>query len=422
MYPRLFIRQIIFIVAFFGLPQASIAEDQASQLFKKFKQQVYQILVVDIASGNKNSIGSGFQISSEGHLATNFHVISSFVHKPEKYRLEYLAHDESKGLVEVLSFDVVHDLAIVKIDVPQKDYFKINTAELSKGQQIFSMGNPHDLAMLIIEGKYSGLVKESRYKKILFSGSLNPGMSGGPAFDDTGSIIGVNVAKGGEQLSFLVPSVHLQKLYEKVRKKGDALDFEKMIGHDLLADQDVFYRKLLEQDWPEETLGEVTIAGRMDESLKCWGHTRDKEDMLYKTVHKHCQSQDSIYVSGDMYTGEFSYSYEWSETEQLNRFQFYSYLENRFSHASVSTVSDKEDATNYQCEADFLSSGDHSWRVSTCMRAYKKYKGLYDVLFLMTTTDMNDKSLLLKTAMSGVSKENSTRYIKRFMQEIKWNH
>ena len=55
------------------------------------------------------------------------------------------------------------------------------------------MGNPHDLGMTIIEGTYNGLIQTSRFQKILFSGSLNSGMSGGPAMDDKGRVIGVGV-------------------------------------------------------------------------------------------------------------------------------------------------------------------------------------------------------------------------------------
>lgn len=404
------------------LPYTANAQNGASTLFQKFKQQVFQIRVVDIASGDKNSIGSGFQVSKEGYLATNFHVVSSYVHKPEKYRLEYVAHDGSIGDVKLLDIDVIHDLAIIKIKPLQKNYFRFNLDSISKGERIFSMGNPHDISMLIIEGNYNGLVLESRYKKMLFSGSLNPGMSGGPAFDKRGRLIGVNVAKGGEQISFLVPATHLNKLFRRVKKNGPVKDFIKIIKADLLKDQQQFYSQLLDKEWVSEEMEGVQISGQLDKSLKCWGHTEDKEDIYYKGVHKHCRSQDSIYISNSMQTGRMSYDYEWITTDKLNRFQFYSKVEDRFSHSGIRSASRKEDATNYDCEENFVSFSQHSWKVSTCIRAYKKYRGLYDVILLLTTVDQNDKTLLAKAAMSGISKENSTRFMKRFMEAIKWKN
>jgi hypothetical protein len=284
------------------------------------------------------------------------------------------------------------------------------------------MGNPHDISMLIIEGNYNGLIQESRYKKMLFSGSLNPGMSGGPAFDERGRLIGINVAKGGEQISFLVPAIHLNVLFNRVKKNGAVKNFKKVIETDLIKDQQQFYRKLLDKEWISEELGDVQISGKLDKSLKCWGHTEDKEDIYYKSVHKHCRSQDGIYISRSMRTGRMSYDYEWITTDSLNRIQFYSQVEKRFLHDGFRSISRKEDGTNYDCEENFVSLSQHSWKVSTCVRAYKHFRGLYDVIVLLATVDQNDKTLLAKAAMSGVSKENSTRFVKRFMEAIKWKN
>jgi len=276
--------------------------------------------------------------------------------------------------------------------------------------------------MLIIEGNYSGLLQESRYKKILFSGSLNPGMSGGPAFDAKGKLIGVNVAKGSEQLSFLVPIAELNTLYTRVLENGASKNFQKNIEASLLSDQNFFYEKLLSKAWASETLGAVTIPGKLDESFKCWGHTVDKKDIHYKGVHKHCRSQDRIYISRNMSSGAFSYDYEWITTKQLNRFQFYSQIEKRFSQASFSNIYKEEDATNYICDSDFIVISEHSWKISTCTRAYKKYRGLFDVLLLLTTVDLNDKTLLMKVGMSGVSKNNGMKVIKQFLEAVKWKN
>ena len=414
--------QRLMFVFLLVVPLQTFAAETASQLFKTLKQQVYQIRIIDKASGNKSTIGSGFQISKDGYLATNFHVVSSFVHKPDKFSLEYVYHDGTTGNAELHDIDVVHDLAILKIKPLQDKYFTFNLKSLSKGERIFSMGNPHDLSMLIIEGNFSGLLKESRFKKILFSGSLNAGMSGGPAFDKTGKLIGINVSKGSEQISFLVPAARLDTLFKRAKKNGKVKDFNQVILSDLYRDQNHFYKKLLKKKWTSESLGLVEISGKLDKSFKCWGHTVDDEDILYEGVHKHCRSQDRLYISQDMHTGMFSYDYEWITSKKLNRFQFYTKVENRFTHGSFNNVRKKENVTNYSCEEKFVSLTGHSWKISSCIRAYKKYKGLYDVLLLLTSVDKNDKTLLAKAAMSGVSKENSTDFIKSFLGRIKWKN
>lgn len=414
--------QIFVSIIFYCVSFISQAQGTASQLFKQLKQQVYQIRVIDLASGDKSSIGSGFQISKDGYLATNFHVVSSYVHEPKKFRLEYVDHEGSTGSIELLDIDIIHDLAIAKILPAQNKYFKFNLNPLSKGDRIYSMGNPHDLSMLIIEGNYSGLIKESRYKKILFSGSLNSGMSGGPAFDHNGQLVGVNVAKGSEQLSFLVPVHELNTLFNRVKRNGKSNNLQETIEIALLNDQQQFYGKLLSSNWASEVLGDVTVSGKLDESLKCWGHTFDKKDIYYKSAHKHCLSEDRIYINKNMHSGSFSFDYEWTTTNQLNRFQFYSQIEQRYNHTSLNNISKKEDAINYDCKSDFIKISDHSWKISTCTRSYKKYSDLHDVLLLLASVDSNNKSLLAKVRMSGVSKENSMKFINKFLGEIEWKN
>jgi hypothetical protein len=392
----------------------------ASKLFNDLKQRVYQIRVIDVASGNKASIGSGFQVTKDGHVATNFHVVASYVHEPDKYKLEAVNYNNDTDEVELLGIDVIHDLAIVKLKTMREDFFQLNLGDLSKGERIYSMGNPHDLAMTIIEGNYNGLIKTSRYQKILFSGSLNAGMSGGPAFDENGHIIGVNVAKGGEQLSFLVPANKLNHLLNRILEQGPIDDFEKHIESSLTHDQDNFYGNLLSEKWDDVPFMELILPGTISESLKCWGHTVDEKDILYNGVHQHCQSQDEIYLSRDLYTGSLTYDYEWMDAEDLNRFQFYSLIQSRYEHASLGNAGDEEDVTNFQCNSSFTEISKHSWRISSCLRKYKKYQGLYDTVILLSSVDENNKGIVLKVGAAGISKHNATRLIQKFIGAIQW--
>ena len=69
---QLLTRYIWLFFLLVGMPFAADAKNDASTLFQKFKRQVFQIRVVDIASGDKNTIGSAFQVSKEGHLLQIF--------------------------------------------------------------------------------------------------------------------------------------------------------------------------------------------------------------------------------------------------------------------------------------------------------------------------------------------------------------
>ena len=66
-------------------------------------------------------------------------------------------------------------------------------------------------------------MKNSDDSNILFSGSLNPGMSGGPTLNEQGSVIGVNVATSGNEISFLVPAQYLAIILERLKLTGFCL-------------------------------------------------------------------------------------------------------------------------------------------------------------------------------------------------------
>ena len=65
--------------------------ENARTLFAENKAAILQIRVIDVTSGSKSVIGSGFVINAEGLIATNYHVIQMAASKPEQYRIEYLS-------------------------------------------------------------------------------------------------------------------------------------------------------------------------------------------------------------------------------------------------------------------------------------------------------------------------------------------
>jgi serine protease Do len=401
--------------------QALTQANMASSLFERGKQAVYQIRVIDVGSGDKYSIGSGFQISADGLIGTNFHVVSAFVHEPGKYRLEYVRHDGEVHPVRLLLTDVVHDLALLKTDYPSPAFLDLASDELGKGDRIYSMGNPLDLGMSIIEGTYNGLVENSRYRKILFSGSLNAGMSGGPALDSAGKVMGINVSKGEEQMSFLVPVAHLRALLAEYAG-GAAAEHGERIRDALIADQDAFYQSLISQPPRVKAMGALSIPDRLAESLRCWGHSVDKEqkDKKYTAAHQHCRAEDNIFVTQKLYIGDFQYNFELINTDELNRFQFYALLQEQFSHKPFTNTDDKEQVDKYACEDDLVRINGHTWKASTCLRAYKKYAGLFDASMTMVSMDFAHRAAIVTVSASGISAENAIAVFQYIADAVTW--
>jgi serine protease Do len=400
--------------------ESGLTQTSAKTLFEDTQELVYQIRVIDIASGDKYSIGSGFLISDEGHIASNFHVVSSFVHEPDKYRLEYVSFDGSTGALDLVAVDVIHDLAITSSGETSSGQLALSAQELSKGDRIYSMGNPHDLGMTIIEGTFNGLVENSRYRKILFSGSLNAGMSGGPALNQNGEVIGINVSKGGEQISFLVPVEHLSLLQLGMADSATSPDFPAEIRSLLIADQQEFYQGILNTPLLNKQIGKLTVAGKLVESLHCWGHTADEEDARYEAVHQHCRSEDDIFISDRLQAGEFNYDIEFMHSTELNRFQFYNLLEERFTHPAFYNANNKEDVTNYRCHDGVISLASGSWKTSTCFRAYKNYADLYDASMIMVSMDFPGHAAIVKMGATAITFSNAQAIFKRIMENVEW--
>lgn len=409
---------LICVVTSIGHAQQS---KNAQQLFEQLRDRVYQVRVIDIASGDKYSIGSGFQVSASGLVATNFHVVSSYVHDQHKYRLELVHKDGQTTDIKLQAFDVIHDLAILYSHRLDTAYLPLSSASLKQGDRIFSMGNPHDLGMTIIEGTYNGLVQHVRHGQILFSGSLNSGMSGGPALDPQGRVIGINVSKGGDDISFLVPVDKLQELMQQAESGVDAeTAYAERIRQALHDDQDTYFQSILKQDFETDRLGEVSVPVRLAPNLRCWGHTKDDEKVYFVGVHQHCQSEDSIYVSGKLYTGQLTYDYEWITTDRLNPFQFYQAVSTRFKHRHPNSSKDEEEIGNFDCRQHMVGVAGQRWQVSSCFRRYLKYEGLFDASLAMVSIDRNDEALLVKFAASGISRQNAVNLFKRVMESIEW--
>lgn len=439
-------RIFLLLLAFLSAPSLSWAS--ATSLFSELKQTVFQIRVIDIASGDKFTIGSGFQISEYGHIATNFHVVSPYVHDPDKYRLEFVRTAQSTNAnpeeviqpAQLLTFDVIHDLALLtinKTDNSHHDFLALSEQPLNKGDRIYSMGNPHDLGMTIIEGNYNGLLQASRYQKILFSGSLNPGMSGGPAINTQGEVIGINVSTQGSEISYLVPVSYLQALIEETdtleistspsQTPKNAKDrYKQRIHNALMNDQHIFYSELLKQAFKTDKLGDVKVANKISSSLKCWGHSTDNADeetavAKYQGAHQHCITEDEIYLSGDLNLGQFYYDFEWITSDDLNPFQFYTVVEERFSHGNLNTTYQEQHVTEFQCADNIIALAEHSWKISTCFRAYKDFPDLYDSQLVMASIDGQQQALVAKIGAAAITRDNATLLFKRFMESISWN-
>ena len=400
------------------------AVEQAELIFKQLAPSLYQIRIIDKASGEKSSIGSGFQITEDGLIATNYHVISSFARHPQKYLIEYRDNNGDKGTLELKSVDVINDLALVKreVDSPMS-FFSISKNTPIKGEELFSLGNPHDLGMIVVPGTYNGLKKESFNDKIHFTGSVNPGMSGGPVVNKLSQVVGINVATSGNQIGFLVPHEKLQKLFNEYLKQPPE-HIEEQMAQQLSENQNNLISALLNSEWRPRNLGPGVFPSIDVPFIRCWGESNaDKEDALIMSAYASCLLDENTYIANNFYTGSIEMDFRYMQAKELSSTKFYQLYQQNIKQVRAGNKAGKDDVTEFKCHHDLVTSDDKAISNKTvfCTRNYKSFPDLFDVLYLAASIDKDDRALVSHFTIAGVEQETASAFTKKFMESVKWN-
>ncbi|MEW6983523.1 serine protease [Colwelliaceae bacterium 6471] len=399
------------------------ATEQAEEIFKQLAPSLYQIKLIDQASGEKSSIGSGFQISSDGLIATNYHVISGYARHPKKYKIEYLDHLGNKGALELKSVDVINDLALVKRQTDaEMPFFPIADTPPKKGEEIYSLGNPHDLGMIVVPGTYNGLKSESFNDRIHFTGSVNPGMSGGPVVNTNTEVVGINVATSGNSIGFLVPHDKLQSLYQTY-KLSPPENIDTQMAMQLSQNQDKLISTILNSSWEMKHLGQGVIPTIDVPFIRCWGESNaDKPDALILAAVANCSLEENTYISSNFFTGSLEMEFRYMKAKNINDTKFYHLYEKHISRAGAGNKAGKEDVSEYQCHHDIVSPVDNNIRSKTifCTRAYKDFNQLFDVLYLSASVDKDEHAIVSHFTIAGVKQDTALTFTKKFMESVSW--
>lgn len=169
--------------------------------------------------------GSGFIIDPSGHIVTNYHVVDG------AQEITVSLDDGSKHSATVKGRDPKTDLALIKIDagrsLPHVEFGESDGAKV--GDWVIAVGNPFGLGGSVTAGIISARGRDLRsgpfddYLQI--DAPINRGNSGGPLFDTTGRVIGVNTAiwsptGGNVGIGFAVPSSIAKSVVEQLRDHG----------------------------------------------------------------------------------------------------------------------------------------------------------------------------------------------------------
>jgi len=356
---------------------------------------------------------------------TNYHVVSQIALEPEVYVGEFVDTNDQRGTVELLAVDVLHDLAVVRISRRGTGFFQIpdDSAQLPKlnqGQYLYSLGNPLDLGFAISEGAYNGVIGRAFYDQLLFTGSINSGMSGGPNITPSGALAGVNVAKrtDGELVSFLVPARFVVELLNKVKlQKSPPSNFNEEVGRQLIVHQSLMLDKLLEHPLNKKELGPYLVPVRESEQMRCWGSSNTKEQATFTEDKISCNMESAIYVSGKLQTGHVAITHSFSKSKSLDALRFSIAMSDKFKN-QIYPGNKQSNLTGPACTEEFIKNDQLSMRAVICARAYRKFVGIYDFRLITYSMDQNKEVLQSVLSAKGVSYDNGMRLTRQFLQTM----
>ena len=401
--------------------QEAAVSAQARSIFEEARDSIAQIRVLLGGSNSHTSTGTGFVVGVGGIMLTNYHVVADKALEPDVYRLEFVLPNGRRGALRILALDVVHDLAVVQGDVGDARPLPLRESLLSKGDRAFSLGYPLDQGITVTEGTYNGRSEEQYYEQLHFTGALNPGMSGGPATDSRGRVFGINVAShhSGQLVNFLVPVKYATRLLSRATAAGQS-DLRKEIGAQLRSHGEELMATLLKESMSVEKLSEFSLPGKIGDVMRCGASTDREIEQWYAVDTYGCHINSSLYIDSRLHTGTISFRHSILRSDRLGPLRFAHLQESRFTGRGGRGY-DRKHHTRYACRDSVVAIKGTRAKMVMCVRTYKQFKGLYDVILKLATIDNSELALHSNLDMQGVSFEAATTFARRYIERFEWS-
>ncbi|HEY8446842.1 MAG TPA: trypsin-like peptidase domain-containing protein [Thermomicrobiales bacterium] len=210
----------------------SAAEYPAVEIVERVREAVVTVVNEQTVSGfgqlQPVGSGTGFIIDEEGHVVTNWHVVTG-----GQEFLVILANGDRRPATLVGS-DPLSDLAVVRIEGEVPATVPLGDSDLAKpGQPVLAIGSPlGSFTNTVTQGIVSATGRDfpgaSTYTDLIqHDAAINPGNSGGPLFNFNGEVIGVNTlgipSQNGQPvqgLFFAIPSNLVREIAETLINEG----------------------------------------------------------------------------------------------------------------------------------------------------------------------------------------------------------
>lgn len=176
------------------------------------------------------SSGSGFIISENGYVVSNYHVVEG------AQRLRVIMSDSKEYDASVVGYDAVNDLAVLKIEATGLPYVQLGSSDtLAVGDQVMAIGNPlGELTSTLTVGYVSAKdrmvnIDGTSMNMLQTDAAINSGNSGGPLFNMNGEVVGITTAKFSgtsssgatiEGVGFAIPMDDVSDMIRDIMEQG----------------------------------------------------------------------------------------------------------------------------------------------------------------------------------------------------------
>ena len=413
------------------LDAATVDADIASQELSgdaKVRLDAARDAVVQIRGffgGSESSAfhGSGFAVGDGRRIVTNYHVVAQAVLYPRQYRLEYLTSDGRKGSLHVFAIDVRNDLAIVAADDLELPSLRLRSEIPAQGERAWSIGFPLNLGLTITEGVANGLVENSIEQRIHYTGAINGGMSGGPALDTRGRVYGVNVSviSGQQLVGFVVPAKHIPALLARAKEPLDLSQSAQQLRQRVTAQALAYEAEVLEAQ--PSTTGTQRVRGyalptQISPHVECSTVDERSPHVRVRVETVSCWIPPRILVQPGVYVAGLSMQHRILQSAGLHPLQFERQV-NRVAEAPRRAGASANLAP-FACRDALVSLDGFDARISTCVRQYRLFTGLYDFDVTVVGIDDAREALVSRLTLQGVAFESGKRIMERYLGALQW--
>lgn len=179
--------------------------------------------------------GSGFVVTSDGYIVTNYHVIADAY--TSNYKISVILYNGDKFDAKIVGVEESSDIAVLKIDATGLSAATLgNSDNMQVGENVYAVGNPlGELSFSMTSGMISALDRDittqdsttgqtTTNNMFQIDAAVNEGNSGGPAYNDYGEVIGIVTAKysdtGVEGLGFAIPINDVATIVDELITNG----------------------------------------------------------------------------------------------------------------------------------------------------------------------------------------------------------